>query len=108
MSGTGRPLTSQEIREEQENREKFAREARDKTARGERIETNDERQIRFDRDLIDRYQASFVGEGAVRGEPCWVLSFEPRPGKLPEETRMDKALNRSTGRLYISQAGSRA
>ena len=99
----GRPLTSQEIREEQENREKFAREARDKTARGERIETNDERQIRFDRDLIDRYQASFVGEGAVRGEPCWVLSFEPRPGKLPEETRMDKALNRSTGRLYISQ-----
>ena len=99
----GRPLTEKEIREEQGNREKFTREVRDKAARGKDIETNDERQIRLDLDLIDRYQISFVGVEDVRGEPCWVLSLEPRPGKLPEETRMDKALNRSSGRLYISQ-----
>ena len=39
----------------------------------------------------------------IEGEPVWVLFFEPKPGKLPEKTRMDKALNRSNGRLYVSQ-----
>ena len=100
----GHPLTEKEIRDEQENREEFAREVREKADRGKEIETNDERQVRFDRDLIDRYQATVVGVEDVRGEPCWVLAFEPRPGKLPEETRMDKALNRSSGRLYIAQS----
>ena len=59
--------------------------------------------MRFDRDLIDRFQASVTGVEDIRGESAWVLSFEPRPGKLPEKTRMDKALNRSSGRLYIAK-----
>ena len=84
-------------------REKFAREVRERARRGEEIETNDERDVRFDRDLFDRFQASVTGVEDIRGESAWVLSFEPRPGKLPEHNRMDKALNRSTGRLYIAQ-----
>ena len=99
----GQPLTDEEIRDEQKEREKFADEVRERARRGEEIETNDERQVRFDRDLIDRFQASVTGVENIRGESAWVLSFEPRPGKLPEKTRMDKALNRSSGRLYIAQ-----
>ena len=67
------------------------------------VETDDERQVRLDRDLVARFDASIVGVESVRGEPCWVLSFTPRPGKLPEKTRLDKALNRSSGKVYISQ-----
>ena len=99
----GQPLTDEEIRDEQKEREKFADEVRERARRGEEIETNDERQVRFDRDLIDRFQASVTGVEDIRGESAWVLSFEPRPGKLPEKTRIDKALNRSSGRLYIAQ-----
>ena len=99
----GQQLTDEEIRDEQKEREKFADEVRERARRGEEIETNDERQVRFDRDLIDRFQASVTGVEDIRGESAWVLSFEPRPGKLPEKTRMDKALNRSSGRLYIAQ-----
>ena len=99
----GQQLTDEEIRDEQKERETFAREVRERARRGEEIETNDERQVRFDRDLIDRFQASVIGTEDIRGESALVLSFEPRPGKLPEKTRIDKALNQSSGRLYINQ-----
>ena len=99
----GRPLTEKEAREVRKKREAFVREVRERTRKGKEIETNDERQVRFSRELIARYRASVVGTEVVRGEPCWVLFFEPREGKLPENNRIDKALNRSTGRIYISQ-----
>ena len=99
----GQPLTEKEARQERERREKFVREVREKARKGEEYETNDERTVRFDDELMARYQASVVGIEEIGGEPCWVLSFEPRPGRLPENTRMEKALNRSMGRLYVAQ-----
>ena len=97
------PLTADETREEHEKREEWVREVRDKTAKGEEYETDDERSVKFDDELMARYQAEVTGTVIVNGESTWVVDFEPREGKLPERTRMDKALNRSTGRLYISQ-----
>ena len=99
----GRPLTEKEAREARKKREEFVREVRERTRKGEEIETNDERQVRFDQDLVDRFRGTVVGTEVVRGEPCWVWFFEPREGKLPEKRRIDKALNRSTGRAYVSQ-----
>ena len=100
----GHPLSERDRREEREQREKFVREARKRADRGDGpVDTDDERQVRFDRDLFARFDASIVGVEPVRGEPCWVVSFTPRPGKLPENTRIDKALNRSNGSLYVSQ-----
>ena len=103
LQQNGETLTDQEIEEEQQKRESFVRDVRERARRGEKPETNDERQIRFDRGLVDRFQATLTGVEEIRGELAWVLSFEPRPGKLPEKTRMDKAMNRSTGKLYIAQ-----
>ncbi len=99
----GRPLTDDERRDEAEKREKFRRKAAEAAADGETIETNDERQVRFDGDLMARYHASVVGDAVVNGDLCWVVEFEPRDGRLPEETRMDRALNNSAGRIYITQ-----
>ena len=97
------PLTDDETRKEREKRERWVREVREKTAKGEEIETDDERSVKFDDELMARYRAVMVGTAMVAGESTWVVDFEPRDGKLPERTRLDKALNRSTGRLYISQ-----
>ena len=99
----GAPLTDDESEKERERRDEFVSEARELARRGEELETNDERQVRLDQSLIDRFQGTVAGIEAVEGEPAWVVSFEPRPGKLPERTRIEKALNRSTGRLYVAQ-----
>ena len=99
----GEALSAADIDDEAERREKFGREAQEASARGEVLETNDERQVRFDAELMSRYTASVDGEAVVRGERCWVLGFTPRDGKLPENTRIDKALNRSSGQMYVSQ-----
>jgi hypothetical protein len=39
--------------------------------------------------------------GDLRGRPNHVISFEPRPGKLPVRRRIDHALNRSRGEVWI-------
>lgn len=98
----GEPLSEPDARQEETRRAEFRRQVRE-AADGEVPETNDERQVRFDEDLMARYDAEVVGEEMVRGERCWVISFAPRDGKLPANTRIDKALNQSSGELYVSQ-----
>lgn len=98
----GRPLEEDDARKEKEKKSKFVREARAHAARGEPYEP-DEMNVRFDRKLMDRYNTRLVGTDMIRGLTCWVLSFEPRNGRLPDNRRIDKALNRSAGRLWIAQ-----
>lgn len=98
----GEPLDEGDARDEAKRKREFASEARVHTARGERYEPN-EMAVRFDRQLMDRYEITLLGSETIRDHTCWVLAFEPRSGRLPDDRRMDKALNRSTGRLWISQ-----
>ena len=37
----------------------------------------------------------------IRDRPAYVISFEPKSGPLPAKKRMDYALNKSAGRLWI-------
>jgi hypothetical protein len=98
----GRPLDDEEAREEAERRAEFVEEARKHADRGEPYDPN-EMAVRFNRELMDRYDTALIGTEFVGVHTCWVLSFEPREGRLPDNQRMDKALNRSTGRLWIAQ-----
>ena len=98
----GNTLSDDEARKELDRKDKFIEEARAHAARGEEYEPN-EMDVGFDRELMERYETSLIGSEVVRGHTCWVINFEPRDGKLPDNRRMDKALNRSTGRLWISQ-----
>ena len=98
----GRPLDEDEARDEREKRADFVREARRHAARGERYEP-DEMRVDFDRELMDRYVATLAGTDVVDGAVCWVIEFEPREGPLPNNRRLDGALNRSSGRLWIGQ-----
>jgi len=99
----GEQLSEPDSRKEETRREDFRRKARETEANGEILETNDERQVRFGEALMARYSADVLGEEVVRGERCWVIHFWPRDGKLPQNTRIDKALNQSRGELYVSQ-----
>ena len=99
----GEPLSEADARDEAKHRADFRREVQEAKAGGRVPETNNERQVRFDEDLMARYEAEVVGEATVRGERCWVVSFAPRDGELPQNTRIDRALNQSSGELYVSQ-----
>ena len=99
----GKPLSEAGVRDEAKRRADFRRELQEAEAGGKVLETNDERQVRFNEDLMARYEAAVVGEDTVRGERCWVISFWPRDGKLTQNTRIDRALNQSSGEVYISQ-----
>jgi len=99
----GRPLTERDARKARKDKEKFILEVEERKARGLPPQPDDERRVRFDRELMSRYRLEIIGEEEVRGDLCWVVYFEPRDGDLPEKTRMDKALNRSTGRMWIAK-----
>ena len=99
----GEPLNESDVRDEAKRRADFRREAQEAEAGGHVLETNDERQVRFDEDLMARYDAEVVGEETVRGERCWVINFTPRTDELPHDTRIDRVLNQSSGELYVSQ-----
>lgn len=98
----GQPLDADDVRDERERKVRFVREARRHAARGEPYDP-DEMQLEFDSELLERYDTALVGREWVRGDPCWVIRFEPRAGRLPDRRRIDKALNRSTGHLWITQ-----
>ena len=104
ISRNGEPVSESDIRDESERRQKFQKEARKATDRGEHVQTNDERQIRFNDDLMTRFTATIVGQEMMRGHRCWVIAFQPRSDKLPGSSRLDKALNRSAGHVYVTQS----
>ncbi len=98
----GEPLDADDLDDERERREEFIRDVREREEDDDPIETNDDREIEVET-LMDRYEATITGVETIDGEPCWVVSFAPRAGKLPEKTRMDHMLNRSSGTLHVTQ-----
>jgi hypothetical protein len=59
--------------------------------------------VRFNPEFVNRYTVRHSGTEMVRGHLCWVIDFEPKEGKLPVKKRIDRALNQSTGKFFISQ-----
>lgn len=99
----GRPVDSKELRSEEKKRQDFIREVKKRTARGDHPQPESQPGIRFNREFVDRYHLIMVGTEIIRGHTCWVIAFEPKPGKLPVRNRMDRALNQSTGKFWVSQ-----
>ncbi len=99
----GRPLNEKERRDERKKKEKFIQEVRERKAEGKHPQPEDEMAVRFNRELVERYDMTLGGEETVRGHRCWVIGFQPRSGELPVRRRIDRALNKSAGRFWISQ-----
>ena len=103
LARDGKELDAREARKEAKRRAAFIREARKRSARGEELDPKD-RRMRFDGKLMDRYRTVLRGTEEVRGHRCWVVAFSPRSGRLPSNGAMDRALNKSTGKLWILQS----
>ncbi len=96
---SGRPLSQRELRKERERLRKFRK---DLARRKSGAKTADDgASIRFNRELVSRFRADVAGRETVRGRSVYVLEFEPRAGSLPVRRRIDYALNKSKGRLWI-------
>ena len=98
----GDALDHGDVQDEQDRKAEFIREARRHAARRERYDP-DQMHVDFDRELMNRYHTTLAGTDIVRGDSCWVIRFVPRAGRLPDKRRIDKALNRSNGHLWITQ-----
>lgn len=93
----GRPLTEKEQRKEEKREAEF----RKKLAKGKSGEPDEKNRMRFDEELTGRYRFEVESRQALEGRDCWVLAFEPRPGELPVKRRIDHALNKSAGRIWV-------
>ena len=99
----GEPIDARGRREQQRRWEEFQTDIDDPEKRAEREREDEENEIRFDEELVGRYTATLDEVRDLRGRPSYVLSFEPRPGKLPVRRRIDHALNRSRGEVWIDR-----
>ena len=96
VSRDGQRLTEPELEREQE-RERAFLEALD-----EGRDPNED-EIAFDAELVSRYDFHLEGTELFRGRSSYLLSFVPRPGPLPVRRRIDRALNKARGRIWIDE-----
>ena len=99
----GNPLSPEQVSKERRRKTSFVREARRQAAKGKRLES-ERRRMRFNNELMDRYRTAMIGSAEMSGHECWVLRFEPRQGDLPSGGSMDRALNQSSGRLWVKKS----
>lgn len=98
----GRQPSEKEIREEQENEKRFRErlaKQRSQVASGKKKREDDE--VRFNEELVARYQWEVTGQEEVNGRVAYVLGFQPRSGDLPVKRTLDRLLNRLAGRLWV-------
>jgi hypothetical protein len=106
MARDGEPLGASDRTEQERRWEEFQAELDDPRKRAEREREADEQEdneIKFDEELVGRYTATLDGVRDLRGRPSYVISFQPRPGKLPVRRRIDHALNKSRGEAWIDR-----
>ncbi|MCY3777909.1 MAG: hypothetical protein OXH11_18185 [Candidatus Aminicenantes bacterium] len=95
----GEPLSKKEREDERRKEARFRRRlARD----GSRGKSNDN-EVRFNRDLVDRYHFRVEGTEELHGREVYRLTFEPKSRKLPVRRRIDRALNNSHGSVWLDQ-----
>ena len=97
----GEALTADDARKERERQRKFVEEVRERRERGIDPRPDDENRVELNDEFVSRFQFSIVGEEVRDGYDCWVIQLVPRPGDLPVRRRIDTALNKSTGRLWV-------
>ena len=99
----GEPIDARGRREQERRWEEFQADIDDPRKRAELEREREENEIKFDEELVGRFTASLDGVRDLRGRPSYVISFEPRPGRLPVRRRIDHALNKSRGEAWIDK-----
>ncbi|PYU31721.1 MAG: hypothetical protein DMG28_14500, partial [Acidobacteria bacterium] len=98
----GKPLSDKEERVEQERERKFREglaERRRKRAQGRREDT----ELELNEELVSKYQFDLTGRERVNGRPAFVLSFQPKSADLPVKRKLDRLLNKLSGKVWIDE-----
>ena len=93
----GQPLGPDEKRAEQKRKREFI----EKIEEGQDPNKDERQRVFFDRNLVDKYEFNLLGIEERGDRASFALSFRPKPGDLPVETRMDRALNKAEGEIWI-------
>ena len=101
VTKNGEPLSYDDIEAEEKRWDAFLEALDDPPDVDE--DEDDDNEILFNEEVLDRYTAELEGIRNLRGRPSYVLSFQPRPGKLPVRRRIDHALNKSRGEVWIDR-----
>ena len=96
VSKNGGPIEGTDLRTERERWRNFLEELDKEPGADE-----DDENIVFNDELLERFTAKLEGIRDLRGRPSYVLSFEPRPGNLPVRRQIDRALNKSRGEIWV-------
>ena len=104
VSKNGGPIEGDDLNTERERWHDFLEELDKDPDEQEEEDDEEDTDIIFNDELLARYTARLEGIRELRGRPSYVLSFEPKPGKLPVRRRIDHALNKSRGEIWIDQA----
>ncbi len=95
----GQALTEKERKKEEKRESEFLEEI----AKREDSTRDQENEFSFNRDLVGRFDFSLEGVEEVEGRSNYVLAYRPKEGKLPVKRRMDRALNKAEGRIWVDQ-----
>jgi len=95
----GQALTEKERKEEEKRESEF----RERIAKREDPTSDEENDFSFNPDLVGRYDFSLEGVEEMEGRSNYVLAYRPKEGKLPVKRRMDRALNKAEGRIWVDQ-----
>jgi hypothetical protein len=95
----GQALSEKERKEEGKRESKF----REKIAQHEDPTGEEENDFYFNQNVVSRFDFGLEGVEELRGRSNYVLSYRPKEGKLPVERRIDRALNKAEGRIWVDQ-----
>lgn len=102
LTVNGRPMSDEERGWEDDREAEFRADIRKTRAMAREVE-NDVNEIAFNGDLIGRYTLTLVGEDRLRRRPTYRIAFEPRSNDLPVRHRIDHALNKANGHIWIDR-----
>ena len=100
----GRALTEEEQAGERKREAEFREELRRRRAgTDDAEEEDDDDEIVFNEELIGRFVLTVEAEEPLRGRPSYRISFRPRHGRLPIRRRIDYALNKARGQVWVDK-----
>ena len=93
----GKPLSTADREKQRRRREEIQK----RRSRGEKKE--DEERAQFNSELVDRYRPELIADQPIEGRPTYTVRFEPKSDSLPIRRRIDYALNRSHGKIFVDK-----
>ena len=93
----GKPPSPPDLKEEE------ARLRKEREASRKRRDSDSDDTIEMNEELVGKYDFVLVGEDAVEGRPVYVLTFRPKSKNLPVRRKLDYALNRMAGKIWVDE-----